>query len=255
MYREHRVAVAIPAHNEERLIARTLEAVPSYVDLVVAVDDASDDATAREIARVAARSPRVHPIYRRRNGGVGAAIVTAYRAALAHGADVVAVMDGDGQMDPRDLAAMLDPICAGRADMTKGNRFDGLAPRGAMPATRHIGNVVLSAATRLVAGWRAPLDAQCGYTALSSTAIARLPLDDLFPRYGFPNDIFLRALEADLRVESIPIRAVYGAEVSGIRPHVAIPRIFGLLVSAAVRRTAIGVARNRPRALEADEQS
>jgi glycosyltransferase involved in cell wall biosynthesis len=236
LYRHHRVAVAIPAHNEARLVARTLAAVPRFVDMIVAVDDASEDATAAEITRAGRADARVTALAHDRNRGVGAAIVTAYRAALRLGADAVVVMDGDGQMDPADMAALLDSVCGDRADLAKGHRFDGVRPRGPMPLSRVVGNLVLSAATRAAAGYAAPLDAQCGYTAVTANALARLPLDRLYPRYGFPNDLVLRALEAGLRVESVPVRAVYGSEVSGIRPHVAIPRILALLARAWARR-------------------
>lgn len=236
MYRSHRIAVAVPAHNEERLVARTLASTPEFVDVIVAVDDASDDATAAEIARAAALDPRVRALAHEVNRGVGASVVTAFRAAQHLGADVVAVMDGDGQMDPEDLPALLDPICDGRADVSKGYRFRGLGARGPMPITRLVGNRVLSAATRVAGGFREPLDAQCGYTAVSAAALARLPLERLYPRYGFPNDLVLRAAEAGLEIASVPVRAIYATEVSGIRPHVAIPRIFGLLGRAWARR-------------------
>jgi glycosyltransferase involved in cell wall biosynthesis len=238
VYLQHRIAVAVPAHNEERLVARTLVAVPPFVDVVVAVDDASDDATSARIGEAARVDPRVHALAHATNRGVGAAIVTAYRAALHLGADVVAVMDGDGQMDPADLPALLDPVCRGRADLAKGHRFHRLVPRGPMPIARVVGNHVLSVATRIAAGFAGPLDAQCGYTAISSNALARLPLDRLYPRYGFPNDLVLRSLEAGLRVESVPIRALYGSEISGIRPHIALPRIGALLARGWARRLA-----------------
>ncbi len=246
MYRQNRVAVAIPAHNEARHVARTIATVPSFVDVVVAVDDASEDGTAAELARAARADARVRPLAHDRNRGVGAAIVTAYRAALHLGADAVVVMDGDGQMDPRDMPALLDPVCEGRADLVKGHRFDGLRPRGPMPRSRVVGNHLLSAATRVAAGYAAPLDAQCGYTAVAASALACLPLDRLYPRYGFPNDLVLRALEAGLRVESVPIRALYGSEVSGIRPHVAIPRILGLLARGWARRRFAAAPRRVP---------
>ena len=254
MLNDRKVAVAIPAHNEERLIAGTIGTVPRFVDLVIVVDDASTDATCAEVRRAADLDGRVVVLDHSRNCGVGAAIVTAYREALRRGADVVAVMDGDGQMHPDDLESIVAPVCAGRADLAKGTRFDGLSPRGRMPAARWIGNVVLSAATRWAAGIDIALDAQCGYTAVSSAALARLPLDVLYPRYGFPNDLVLRAVEAGLRIEPVPVRAVYGAEISGIRPHIAVPRILALLARAAVRRlaqTRQPAIRTRP--LEAEE--
>jgi glycosyltransferase involved in cell wall biosynthesis len=248
------VAVAVPAHNEERLVARTLGRVPGFVDMVLAVDDASDDATWSAIERAAAADARITAIRHDVNAGVGAAIVTAYRAALRRGADVVVVMDGDGQMDPDDLPALLTPVCSGRADLAKGFRFDGLVPRGPMPFVRIVGNHVLSAATRIAGSYGDRLDAQCGYTAITAEALARLPLQQLFPRYGFPNDLVLRALEAGLRLEAVPVRAVYDTEVSGIRPHVAIPRILLLLARGFVRRRMATPTRfDRPATAEADE--
>ncbi len=226
----------MPAHNEERLVARTLARVPTFVDVVVAVDDASSDATYTEIERVADSDRRIHPLRHDRNRGVGASVVAAYKAALHLGSDVVAVMDGDGQMDPDDLPRLLDPICDGRADVAKGYRFNGLRANGPMPIARVVGNRVLSTATRVASGYEGPLDAQCGYTAVSANGLARLPLDLLYPRYGFPNDLVMRALEVGLTVESVPVRAVYASEVSGIRPLDAIPRIVGLLARGWARR-------------------
>lgn len=62
MYRELRIAVAVPAHNEERLIRRTLERVPGFVDDIVVVDDASSDGTSEEVARAALVDPRIHAL-------------------------------------------------------------------------------------------------------------------------------------------------------------------------------------------------
>src|SRR6185369_2521371 len=121
MYRGLRIAVVIPAFNEEQAIARAIRTVPRFVDDVVVVDDASHDETSMRAARAAA--DHVTVVRHEANRGVGAAIVTGYRRALALGADVVAVMAGDGQMDPADLPALLAPICTGAADYAKGNRL------------------------------------------------------------------------------------------------------------------------------------
>ncbi len=257
MYRELRIAVAVPAHNEGRLIRRMLEAMPGYVDDIVVVDDASTDDTAAEIRCSALRDPRIHALAHDRNRGVGASIVTAFGTSIALGADIVVVMDGDGQMHPDDLGAMLEPIASGEFDVAKGLRFDGIRPRGSMPFARWAGNLVLSAVTRRASGWRAPLDSQCGYVALSSDALSRLPLDRLYARYGFPNDLFLSSVGAELRILCVPVRSVYGSEVSGIRAHVAVPVILWLLLRGWIRRIAGGSRRRRPvsvqTAIEVDE--
>ena len=78
-----RVAVVVPAHDEERLIGTTLAGIPEFVDRILVVDDASTDGTAEAVRAVA--DPRVELVVRERNGGVGAAIVTGYERALEEG--------------------------------------------------------------------------------------------------------------------------------------------------------------------------
>src|SRR5437762_9758135 len=102
-----RVAVVVPAHNEEGLIAATLQAIPGYVDRVYVVDDASTDETAEQARAV--EDPRIELIVHDRNRGVGAAIVTGYKRALADRIDATAVMAGDNQMDPDELERLTTP--------------------------------------------------------------------------------------------------------------------------------------------------
>ena len=162
-----------------------------------------------------------------RNRGVGAAIVTGYRRVLAHPRelDVAVVMAGDGQMDPADLPGLLDPIADGRADYAKGNRFRHREVWRAMPASRLVGNVVLSMATKVTSGYWHVFDSQCGYTAITRQALAAIELDRVFPRYGYPNDLLARLHAAGVRVVDVPVRPVYGpAWSSGIRiPSVVSP--------------------------------
>jgi glycosyltransferase involved in cell wall biosynthesis len=250
MYRGLSVAVVIPAFNEEAAIARAVDVVPDWVDHVVVVDDASRDATAAVAARRS--GPRVEVVTHPENRGVGAAIVTGYRRVLAQGHDVAVVMAGDGQMDPADLPALLDPIADGRADYSKGNRFRHPDVWKVMPATRLLGNLVLSAATRLTSGYRDLFDSQCGYTAITRRALAAIDLDRLFPRYGYPNDLLARLHAARMRVTDVPVRPIYGtAWKSGIRAqHVIYPITWVLARSWAER-----VAAETGRRAQLPEQS
>lgn len=209
-----RIAVVVPAFNEARLIARTLQAIPAYVSHVVVVDDASSDATA-EAAR-AVRDQRVEVVRHPENRGVGAAIVTGYQAAFARGADVCAVMAGDGQMDPADLRKLVAPVITGQASYAKGDRLSFPDARRAMPLTRWLGNVVLGKLTALAAGVKIR-DSQCGYTALSRSAADALPLDKLWNRYGYPNDLLGMLAERKLVVSEVVVRPIYADEESGIK--------------------------------------
>jgi len=247
VYQGLRIAVVIPAFNERRKIEGTVATVPDFVDHLIVVDDASLDDTARQAERAALgrdEPARVEVIRHAANRGVGGAITTGYRRAIAIGADVAVVMAGDGQMDPRDLPALLDPIARGDADYVKGNRFLHPAIWTAMPASRIVGNVVLSAATRVTSGYRHVFDSQCGYTAIHRRALATIELAKLFPRYGYPNDLLSRLRVANMRVLDVPVRPIYGAEWrSGISLGTAlhpIPwvllRSWGTRVAAQVRR-------------------
>jgi dolichol-phosphate mannosyltransferase len=208
-----RVAVIVPAYREERLLPRMLARVPAFVDAIYVVDDASPDATLEAAER--AGDPRIRAVRHAQNRGVGAAIVTGYRTALAAGHDVLAVMAGDDQMHPSDLEPLVRAVLAG-ADYAKGNRF--LHPdAGLMPRARRWGGELLSAVTRAASGLCVG-DSQCGFAALSARAAQALPLEELWPRYGYPNDLLLLLAARGLRVVEVPVRPIYADEASGLRP-------------------------------------
>ncbi len=209
-----KIAVIIPAFNEQALIVRTLSSLPEWVDTICVVDDASRDATRERVLGVA--DPRVQLLTHPWNIGVGGAIATGYRAALKAEADVLVVMAGDNQMDPSDLAPLLQPILEGCADYVKGNRFMHTAFRE-MPFLRRVGGRYLSALTRFTTGLRVD-DTQCGYTALTAKTLKRLPLDQLWASFGYPNDLLAMLAAVGARVIEVPVRPVYADEESGIRP-------------------------------------
>jgi dolichol-phosphate mannosyltransferase len=226
-----RIAVVIPAYREERLIGRTLRGLPGFVDSVYVVDDGSPDDTSG--AALAVADARVQVLRHAHNQGVGAAIVTGYRAALVERADVVAVMAGDAQMDPNDLPALLAPVLAGHADYVKGNRFLSSERRN-MPWLRRVAGKALSLATRLASGLAVD-DCQCGYTAIGRHALRTLPLGELWPGFGYPNDLLLLAAEHGLTVAEVKVRPLYGDEQSGVRAwHAAL--ILGLIARRLVAR-------------------
>ncbi len=220
MLEQHRIAVVIPAYNEEEAIEGAIASVPSFVDRVIVVDDASRDQTELR-AQVSDRDVVV--LRHKSNRGVGAAIVTGYRDALAHKMDIVVVMAGDGQMDPADLPALLRPVLDGEADYVKGNRFAHRELLLQMPPIRVLGNTLLSLATKVTSGYPHIFDSQCGYTAITAGALRAINLDTVFPRYGYPNDMLAHLHVAKARVSDVPVRPIYGPQwSSGVRWHTAI---------------------------------
>jgi len=213
MWQSAKVAVVVPCFREARLIERTLAGMPAFVDSIVVVDDASDDGTSGVVLGVA--DPRVELVVHERNRGVGAAIVSGYRAALAADCDVLVVMAGDAQMAPEDLINVVEPVALGHASYVKGNRFRH-ARKSDMPLARRVAGRLLAIATRLATGLSVD-DCQCGYTAISRSAALGLPLEDLWPRFGYPNDLLGMLAARGLSVVEVPVRPVYGDERSGVR--------------------------------------
>jgi glycosyltransferase involved in cell wall biosynthesis len=226
-----RIAVVVPAFDEERLIGTTLSGIPEFVDRIIVVDDASHDGTA-DAAR-ATGDGRVEVVAHERNEGVGAAILTGYRRALEDGIDVACVMAGDNQMDPADLEAIAGPVARGEVDYAKANRlFTGRAWE-VIPRTRYLGNAVLSLLTKIASGYWHVADSQSGYTAVGRETLELLDLDRVYRRYGFPNDMLVHLNVINARVRDVPSRAVYGVgENSGIRLRRVIPSISWLLTKA-----------------------
>jgi glycosyltransferase involved in cell wall biosynthesis len=224
-----RVAVVVPAYDEERLVAETLRGIPSFVDRVYVVDDASRDGTAE--AAEAVGDDRVVVLRHERNRGVGAAIVTGYRAALADGIDVTCVMAADNQMDPAELEGLVTPVARGEVEYAKANRLVSGEAWEVIPHTRYLGNAVLSLLTKIASGYWHVADSQAGYTAISLEALSRLDLDRLYTRYGFPNDVLVHLNVQNARVRDVPSRPIYGVgERSGIRLRSVVPRISWLLL-------------------------
>jgi glycosyltransferase involved in cell wall biosynthesis len=226
-----RVAVVVPAYNEEHLIVETLAGIPDVVDRVLVVDDASLDGTAARAREVG--DPRVEVIVHERNGGVGAAIVTGYKRALAERIDVTVVMAGDNQMDPSELSGLVEPVARGEVDYAKANRLVTGEAWEVIPRNRYLGNAVLSLLTKIASGYWHVADSQAGYAAISLAALERLDLDRLYPRYGFPNDLLVHLNVVNAKVRDVPSRPIYGVgERSGIKIRKVVPRISWLLFKA-----------------------
>jgi len=226
-----RVAVVVPAFDEERLVGETIRGIPDFVDRIYVVDDASRDGTAEQAGAVG--EPRVELIRHEKNSGVGAAIVSGYRRALEEEIDVTCVMAADNQMDPAELRLLVEPVARGEIEYAKANRLVSGEAWKVIPRTRYLGNAVLSLLTKIASGYWHVADSQAGYTAISLDALRRLDLDRLYPRYGFPNDVLVHLNVQNARVRDIPSRPIYDVgEQSGIRLRAVVPRISWLLFKA-----------------------
>jgi len=151
--------------------------------------------------------------------------------------EVIAVMAGDAQMDPDELDKIVDPVIRGEADYVKGNRlFTGQAWH-LIPKYRYMGNAFLSLLTKVASGYWHVADSQTGYTAISAQTLRSIPLDLLYPRYGYPNHLLVMLNIYEQRVKDVPVRPIYNiGERSGIRLRKVIPRLSWLLLKCFLWR-------------------
>lgn len=212
------VAVLLPAYNEEKQIGVVLNGIPSYVDQVLVIDDGSTDATSEIVRNAARRDCRINLLRFDENRGVGAAISAGYIWARGRRFDVTVTLDADGQMAWDDMEHLIRPIADNRADLTKGNRLLSPEDWSRIPKLRLLGNAALSLLTKIASGYWSVADSQSGYVACSRYALDNIQWERLYPSYGRPNDILIRANVANCRVADVPIRPVYGiGEKSSMR--------------------------------------
>ena len=210
MYKDNKIALVIPALNEERLIGATLEAVPETIDRIYVIDDGSEDQTAEIVRKRGEIDPRVELLQHQKNQGVGAAIITGYLQASADDYDISVVVGGDHQMPLEVVEDLLEPIVRGAADYTKGNRF--LMPSvglEGMPWTRFIGNAIISIMTKMASGYYKIYDVVDGYTAITKRAIDLIDWGKAWKGYGYPMDFLVRLNAMGLKVKDVPRRAIY----------------------------------------------
>ncbi len=230
MYKQSLICAVIPAYNEESQIGMVIETMPDYIDHMVVVDDASRDKTVEVVKKYQQENSKIILLEHEHNQGVGGAIATGYKWARDNGMDIAVVMAGDGQMDPRDLPALLDPVVDEGVDYTKGNRLFTGEAYSKIPKVRYYGNAFLSLLTKISSGYWHVADSQSGYTAINSKALHTINWDKMYKRYGQPNDLLIKLNEFDFRVRDVQTRPVYNiGETSGIKLWRVIPKIMWIL--------------------------
>ncbi len=199
---EPKIVAAIPCFNEERHIGSVVLKTKKLVSNVVVIDDGSIDDTA-EVAAEAGATVYQH----RQNRGYGVAIRSALSKGREFEADVLVILDGDGQHDPRDIPKLVKPVLDGEADIVIGSRFLGGVNKP--PFFRRQGQRVLTAFTNLGSGQKVT-DSQSGFRAYSAKALKELDLCESGMSVG--SEMQFAISKAGLRVTEVPIEVSYSGE-------------------------------------------
>lgn len=214
--RECKVGVVIPCFKVETKILEVLNEIGPEVDCIFVIDDKCPKKSGK-VVEDHCKDPRVKVIYHLQNKGVGGAVVTGYRAALDSGCRIIIKIDGDGQMNPKEISRFIEPLVTGRADYVKGNRFFDLDLIKPMPLVRLLGNAALTFLNKLMSGYWTMFDPTNGYTAIHEAALRRLPLHKISERYFFESDMLFRLAVARAVICDIPIPAIYENEQSSLK--------------------------------------
>lgn len=196
-----RIAIVIPARNEESRIGQVLGGLERSIDAYSVVPLVVDDGSADRTAAVA-QSHGAHVIRHAVNLGKGAALKTGCEAAIGSGCDLITLMDADGQHLPQDVRPMVAPILAGEADLVLARRRLSRE----MPATMRFGNWGLSQLFALLFGV-AFTDTQCGFRAF--TAAAYRKLEWASNDYAVETEMLVKAARARLRTREVEIHTIY----------------------------------------------
>jgi len=194
-----KIIAAIPCFNEERCIGSVVLKTKKFVSSVIVIDDGSTDATA-EVAEAAGASVHQHD----RNRGYGAAIRSALEKGKQLGADVLVIVDGDGQHDPKDIPKLVKPLIDGEADVVIGSRFLGQGKKP--PFYRRVGQRVLTTVTNVGSGQKVS-DSQSGFRAYSAKALNALNLAE--DGMSVSSEIQFAIGKSGLKVKEVPIDVTY----------------------------------------------
>ncbi|MFN0263112.1 glycosyltransferase [Tepidamorphus sp. 3E244] len=214
--RDGRIAVVVPSFRVRKHILDVLSEMPAIVSRIYVVDDACPLETGKFVEEKCS-DDRVRVIYHEKNQGVGGAVLTGYLTAIEEGMQVIVKIDGDGQMDPLLIPQFVNPILAGEADYTKGNRFFELERVSSMPRVRLFGNAMLSFMTKLSSGYWDIFDPANGYTAIHAKVAQQLPFLKISRRYFFETDLLFRINTLRAVVFDIPMTALYKDEESNLK--------------------------------------
>jgi len=215
------IAAVIPAYNVANELGGVLRSLPATFTNVIVVNDGSSDQTGAIADRYAELDRRITVAHHPRNAGVGAAMVTGFRLALEAGADIVVKIDGDGQMPLWLVPQLVDPLIAGEADYTKGNRFRDFQAIRQMPVIRRIGNVALSFLAKAATGYWRTFDPTNGFVAIRADVLSLLPLQKIDRTYFFETSMLSHLYVVSAVVHDVPMPARYAGEVSSL----SIPRV------------------------------
>lgn len=218
MYRKVPVAVVIPAYNEEKLIATTIEKLPEFIDYIIVVNDGSKDKTAEVLEKLAKTNKKLSVLTNDPNGGIGYTLIKGYRYAIERtDAEAIGIVAGDDQFDTSYLGPMMDDFIDHKLDYIKASRFFHREQFKTMPKYRQVGNIVISLLTKFSTGYYNITDITNGCGFLSRSILQKVNFDLVKHRYDYETSMLTALSIAGAKIQDHAVPAHYGEEKSTIK--------------------------------------
>ena len=214
MLNGQKIVVVMPAYNAARTLRRTYDEVMAQgiVDLIILVDDASQDETVAIARTLEHVQVEVHPD----NRGYGGNQKTCYRLALAAGADIVVMIHPDYQYTPLLLPAMASMVASGLYPCVLASRIlGGGALRGGMPLWKYLANRILTLTENVLLGAKLS-EYHTGYRAFARSLLERLPLESNSDDFVFDNQMLAQVHWLGCNIGEVTCPAKYMPEASSI---------------------------------------
>jgi glycosyltransferase involved in cell wall biosynthesis len=236
MFKEKKVIVVMPAYNAAQTLQKTYDEVMAQgvVDMIILVDDASQDDTA-EIAKTL---PNVEVCIHDRNRGYGANQKTCYRLALERGGDIIIMVHPDYQYTPMLIPALAALIGNGLYSCVLGSRIlGGYALKGGMPPWKYVANRFLTLAENILMGAKLS-EYHTGYRAFSRQLLKELPIDANSDDFVFDNQMLAQIIWFGHTVAEVSCPTKYFAEASSINFRRSLKYGLECLLTALIFRLA-----------------
>ena len=222
---DEQCGVLIPAFNTSSVVGKVVQQVRQHVSQVLVIDDGSDDSTASEAENAGATVLR-HPI----NLGKGRALRTGFAWALEHGWDLAITLDSDGQHDPDAIPRFLRAYREQSSDIILGVRSLSYHQ---MPFHRRMNNRLVSAVGSWLSGQQIT-DFQTGYRLIRAEVLRSVELTT--DRYETESELLIKASRLGFQIAMLPIQAIYGNEISHIKPLREMRLFTCLLIRSLIHR-------------------
>jgi len=237
MFEKPTIAVVIPTYRAQNHILEVIAGIPEIVNHIIIVDDKCPEKSGQLVESLMPDVlHRITLVYHTFNQGVGGAMITGYKKALEMNSDIILKMDSDGQMDPKYIPYLIEPIIKNKAGYAKGNRFVDFKALREMPRLRLLGNSALSFLVKACSGYWNIMDPTNGFTAISRTTLDKINLDKISKRYFFESDMLINLNIHNTIIKDVPIPAFYGNEKSSLSISHSLFKFPSLLLKGLIKR-------------------